>query len=230
MAGMNHKRAAAVILAAALVIPLFIGATRLAGWGSGGDDGKAGSAADDAQTLRDFAATLQASQDLTYTATYATAAGVPVTAAQEAPQRIYRSAAAVYLAGPDATVLCRTPADEPAACTRSAGTDGIPLTHARNLTDVLATGFIAPELVSAYISRLAARVPGKVVTADRDVAGLRVSCVEVVSAVAACATAGGVLAHFQSPDGRLTLTAFQPAVAPEVFALPAGALVTDLDG
>jgi hypothetical protein len=229
MAGMNHKRTAAIILAAALVIPLFIGATRLAGWGSDGDDGKAGGAAD-AQALRDFAATLAGGQELTYTAIYATASGVPITAAQEAPRRVYRSAAAVYLAGPDATVLCRTPAGEPAACNRSAGTDGIPLTHARGLTEVLATDFIAPELVSAYISRLAARVPGAVVKSNRDVAGLPVSCVEIVSAVTACATADGVLAHFQSPDGRLTLTAYQAALAPEVFMLPAGAVITDLDG
>lgn len=230
MAGMNHKRTAAIILAGALVIPLFIGATRLAGWGSGDGDGRAGGTAADAQALRDFVATLSGGQELTYTATYATAAGVPVTAAQEAPRRAYRSAAAIYLAGPDATVVCRTPVDEPAACNRSAGTDGIPLTHARGLTDLIATGFIAPELVSAYISRLAARVPGTVGRTSRDVAGLPVSCVEVASAVTACATAGGVLAHFESPDGRLTLTEYKPAVAPEVFALPTGAVVTDLDG
>lgn len=225
----SKKRIAAGIAVVALSVPLLMGATRLFGWGGGGDGGKAGTAAD-AQALRDFAASLTGSQDLVYTAGYTTGTGTAVTAVQESPRRAYRSAAAVYVAGPDANVLCRTPAGETPSCVRSAGTEGIPLTHAKGLVDVLAPGFIAPELVSAYISRLAARVPGPVVRTSRDVAGRPTGCVQVARVVTACATAEGVLAHFESPDGRLTLTTYGGAAAAEAFALPANAVVTDVGG
>jgi hypothetical protein len=220
---------AAVIAAVALTVPLLIGATKLFGWGGGDDAPKQGTAAD-AQALRDFAAGLAEGQELTYTAGYTTAKGTAVTAAQEAPRRAYRSAAAVYVAGPDANVLCRTPSGEKPGCVRSAGTEGIPLTHAKALVDVLAPDFIAPELIAAYISRLAARVPGTVKRMARDIAGRPTDCVEVARVVTTCATAEGVLAYFESPDGRLTLTRYEPTVTAADFALPAGAAVTDVDG
>ncbi len=134
------------------------------------------------------------------------------------------------MAGPDANVLCRTPGGEKPNCVRSAGTEGIPLTHAKALVDVLAPDFIAPELVSAYISRLAARVPGPVEKTTRDIAGRSTGCVRVAEVVTACATAEGVLAHFESPDGRLTLTAYEGAVTTDGFTLPPDAVVTDVDG
>lgn len=226
----SKKRMAAVIAAVALTVPLLIGATTLFGWGGGGDDGPTTGTAADAQVLRDFAAGLADGQELTYTAGYTTGKGTEVTAVQEAPRRAYRSAAAVYLAGPDANILCRTPNGEKPGCVRSAGTDGIPLTHAKALVDVLAPDFIAPELVSAYISRLAARVPGTVKRMARDIAGRPTHCVQVVQVVTTCATADGVLAFFESPDGRLTLTTYRAAVTDADFALPAGAVVTDVDG
>ena len=136
----------------------------------------------------------------------------------------------MYLAGPDANILCRTPTGEKPGCVRSAGTDGIPLTHAKALVDVLAPDFIAPELISAYISRLAARVPGPVKRTSRDIAGRPTDCVQVAQVVTACATADGVLAHFESPDGRLTLTTYAPTVTEADFALPPNAVVTDVDG
>lgn len=224
----SKKRIAAGIAVVALSVPLLMGATQLFGWG-GGDDRKAGTPAD-AQALRDFAAGLAGGQELVYTAGYTTGKGTAVTAVQESPRRAYRSATAVYVAGPDANVLCRTPGGEKPNCVRSAGTDGIPLTHAKALVDVLAPDFIAPELVSAYISRLAARVPGRVDRMSRDIAGRPTECVRVAEVVTACATAEGVLAHFESPDGRLTLTTYEPAVAPEGFVLPPDSVVTDVDG
>jgi len=160
---------------------------------------------------------------------YFTGTGTAVTAVQESPRRAYRSTAALYGVSPTETVLCRTPGSERPTCNRTAGRDGIPLTDARGLTDVLAADFIAPELVISYLSRLAAKVPGTVNRFDRTVAGLATRCVEVMKTVVACATADGVLAHFESPDGRLTLNAYQPAVAEHAFALPANAAVTDLD-
>jgi hypothetical protein len=224
----SKKRIAAGVAAVALTVPLLLGAAQLFGWG-GGSAPKAGTPAD-AQALRDFAAGLAEGTELVYTASYTTGKGTTVTAVQEAPRRAYRSASAVYVAAPDANVLCRTPGGEKPNCVRSAGTDGIPLTHAKALVDVLAPDFIAPELVSAYISRLAARVPGPVERMSRDIAGRTTDCVRVAAVVTACATAEGVLAHFESPDGRLTLTTFDAAVAPEGFALPPNAVVTDVDG
>jgi len=227
MGGKSNKRMAAVILAAALIVPVFLGATRLTGWGE--EDAKTGGP-EDAQALRDVVAVLQEGGDLTYTAAYLTRSGTAVTAAQEGPRRAYRSAAALYAVSPAETVLCRTPSGERPTCRRGTGRDGIPLTDARGLTDVLATDFIAPELVTAYLSRLAARVPGKVNRFDRTVAGLPTSCVEIMKTVVACATADGVLAHFESPDGKLTLTGYQATVVEVAFELPAGAAITDLDG
>jgi hypothetical protein len=225
----SKKRIAATVAAVALAVPLLLGATRLFGWGSDDTGPKAGGAAD-AQELRDFAAGLANGRDLTYTAGYTTGQGTAITAVQEAPRRAYRSAAAVYVAGPDANILCRTPSGEKAGCVRSAGSDEIPLTQAKALLGVLAPDFIAPELVSAYISRLAARVPGPVDRLSRDIAGKRTDCVRVAQVVTACATADGVLAYFESPDGRLTLTTYEPTIAADGFALPAGAVVTDVDG
>jgi hypothetical protein len=227
MGGNNRKRSAAIVLAAALIIPVFVGATRLVGWSGDGD--KAGGPAD-AQALRDVVALLQDGGELTYTAVYLTGTGTAVTAVQESPRRAYRSVAALYAVSPNETVLCRTPGNERPDCRRAAGRDGIPLTEARGLNDVLATDFIAPELVAAYLSRLAARVPGKVNRFDREVAGLSTRCIEVMKTMVTCATTDGVLAHFESPDGRLTLTGYQPTVAAEAFDLPAGASITDLDG
>jgi hypothetical protein len=226
-AGQNRKRTAAIILAAALIVPVFLGATRLVGWG---DDASTTGGPQDAQALRDAVAVLQDGGDLTYTAVYLTGSGTAITAVQESPRRAYRSTAAFYAVSPSETVLCRTPSGERPACNRGAGRDGIPLTDARGLTDVLATDFIAPELVTAYLSRLAARVPGKVNRFDRAVAGLPTRCVEIMKTVVACATADGVLAHFESPDGRLTLTGYQTTVAGAAFDPPAGAAITDLDG
>jgi hypothetical protein len=54
--------------------------------------------------------------------------------------------------------------------------------------------------------------------------------VQVAQVVTTCATADGVLAFFESPDGRLTLTTYRAAVTDADFALPAGAVVTDVDG
>ena len=221
---------AAVIAAVALSVPLLLGATKLFGWDDNADDNRKPGSAADAQALRDFAAGLANGEELTYTAGYTTGKGTAVTAVQETPRRVYRSAMAVYLAGPDANILCRTPAGEQPGCVRSAGTDGIPLTHAKALVDVLAQDFIAPELISAYISRLAARVPGPVKRMNRDIAGHPTNCVQVVQVVTTCATAEGVLAYFESPDGRLTLTTYQPAVTEADFALPPNAVVTDVEG
>jgi hypothetical protein len=226
-AGQNRKRTAAIILATALIVPLFIGATRLAGWG-GSEPTNTGGGPSDAQALRDVVAVLQDGGEPTYTAVYLTGSGTAVTATQEAPRRAYRSTAALYMVSPVETVLCRTPSGERPACNRGPGRDGIPLTEARGLADVLATDFIAPELVVSYLSRLAAKVPGRVNRFDRRVAGLATECVEVMKTVVACATADGVLAHFESPDGKLTLTGYQPTVATEAFDLPPGAAVTDL--
>jgi hypothetical protein len=224
----TKKRIAAGIAAVALTVPLLLGAAQLFGWG-GDSPQKAGTPAD-AEALRDFAAGLAAGQELTYTAGYTTGKGTAVTAVQESPRRAYRSASAVYVAGPDANVLCRTPGGEKPNCVRSAGTEGIPLTHAKALVDVLAPDFIAPELVSAYISRLAARVPGPVERMSRDIAGRSTGCVRVARVVTACATDDGVLAHFESPDGRLTLTTYEATVAAEGFVLPPDAVVTDVEG
>lgn len=225
---MSNKRSAAILLATALIVPLFLGASKLIGWGS--DDAAGGGTPADAQALRDVADILGDGGELTYTAVYHTRSGTAVTAVQESPRRAYRSAAALYAVSPAETVLCRTPSGERPACNRTAGRDGIPLTDARGLTEVLATDFIAPELVTAYLSRLAAKVPGRVNRFERTVAGLATHCVEVMRAVVACATADGVLAHFESPDGLLTLASYQPAVAAAAFDLPGGAAVTDLDG
>jgi hypothetical protein len=219
---------AAILLAAALIVPLFLGATKLVGWGSHPDSGSGTPA--DAEALREIAGLLDDGVELTYTAVYHTASGTSVTAVQESPRRAYRSAAALYAVSPAETVLCRTPSGERPACNRTAGRDGIPLTDARGLADVMATDFIAPELVAAYLSRLAAKVPGRVNHFTRTIAGLATRCVEVMKAVVACATADGVLAHFESPDGQLTLAAYEPTVAAAAFDLPRGATVTDLDG
>jgi hypothetical protein len=227
MAGQNRKRTAAIILATALIVPLFIGATRLAGWG-GAEPANSGGGPADAQALRDVVAVLQDNAERTYTAVYFTGSGTAVTATQEAPRRAYRSTAALYTVSPTETVLCRTPSGERPACNRGPGRDGSPLSEARGLTDVLATDFIAPELVVAYLSRLAAKVPGRVNRFDREVAGLATRCVEVMKTVVACVTSDGVLAHFESPDGRLMLNGYQPTVASYAFDLPAGAAITDL--
>jgi hypothetical protein len=104
----------------------------------------------------------------------------------------------------------------------------VPLSHARALAGVLDGDFIAPELVSAYISRLAARSP-TVERASRTAAGQAVHCVGVPRMFNACATASGVLAYFDAPDGRLTLTRYQPDAAAELFALPRGAAITEFD-
>lgn len=225
----SKKRVAATVAAVALSVPLLMGATQLFGWGGGSAAQKAGGA-EDAQALRDFAAGLADGRDLAYTAGYTTGKGTAVTAVQDAPRRAYRSATAVYVAGPDANVLCRTPGGEKPGCVRSPGTDEIPLTQAKALLGVLAPDFIAPELVSAYISRLAARVPGPVEKLSRDIAGRSTNCVKVAQVVSACSTAEGVLAFFESPDGRLTLTTYEPTAPAESFALPADALVTDVEG
>lgn len=226
----SKKRVAATIAAVALSVPLLIGATQLFGWGKGAPAARQTGGAEDAQALRDFAAGLAEGRGLTYTAAYATGQGTPITAVQDAPRRAYRSASAVYVAGPDANVLCRTPGGERPGCVRSSGSDEIPLTQAKALLGVLAPDFIAPELVSAYISRLAARVPGPVEKLTRDIAGRGTDCVRVAQVVTACSTAEGVLAYFESPDGRLTLTTYEPSVAADGFTLPADAVVTDVDG
>jgi hypothetical protein len=226
MGGKSNKRTAALILAAALIVPVFLGATRLAGWGEDATTAAGGPA--DAQALRDIVAVLQDGAEPTYTAVYLTGTGTAITAVQQSPRRAYRSTSALYTVSPADTVLCRTPSGERPVCNRGPGRDGIPLSDARGLNDVLATDFIAPELVTAYLSRLAARVPGKVNRFDRTVAGLPTRCVEVIKTVVTCATADGVLAHFESPDGRLTLSAYQTTVAETAFDLPEGAAVTDL--
>jgi hypothetical protein len=224
---MNTRRVAATVLAATLLVPALIGATRIAGWGSD-DTGKPGSAAD-GRALRDFASVLQGSQDTTFTAWYTTGSGVAVTHAQEPPRRAYRSTAGMYLAGPDATYMCRTPDGERPSCSRAAGTDGVPLGHARALAGVLDGDFVAPELVVAYLGRLAARAPGRVTRSERVIAGQPTTCVAVPTLFTACATPSGVLAAFEAPDGQLTMTGYQPTAVAETFALPPGATVSDLD-
>jgi hypothetical protein len=87
--------------------------------------------------------------------------------------------------------------------------------------------FVAPPLVSAYLGRLAAHQPGRVVHSQRVVAGQNSDCVAVPQVFVACATAAGVLTYFEAPDATLTMTGFQPSAAPELFGLPRGATVTD---
>lgn len=225
---MNTRRVAATILAAALLVPALFGAVKLIGWASGDDDGRPGTAAD-GRALRDFAGFLQDSHDVTYTAWYTTASGAVVTHVQEPPRRAYRSSAGLYVAGPDATYLCRTPGDGPATCNRAAGTEGVPLGHARALAGVLEGDFVAPELVVAYISRLAARSPGRVTHSERVIAGQPTRCIAVARLFSACATGAGVLAAFEASDGRLTMTGYQAEPVPETFLLPPNATVSDLD-
>jgi hypothetical protein len=225
---MNTRRVAATVLAAALVVPALIGAFRIAGWGFGDDTGGPGTAAD-GRALRDFAAVLSGSHDVTFTAWYTTGSGIVVTHAQEPPRRAYRSADGLYLAGPDATYLCRTRDGERASCSRAAGTDTVPLSHARALAGVLDGDFIAPELVVAYLGRLSARSPGRVTSTERVIAGQPVRCIAIQKLFSACATGSGVLAEFDAPDGRVTLTGYQAEAVPDTFALPRDATVTDLD-
>jgi len=233
---MNNRRVAATVLAAALVVPALLGAMQLAGWGTGGTghaEGASGTAGAGrqagAEQLREFAAGLQSGREHTYTAWYTTASGVVVMHAQEPTRRAYRSAAGLYVAGPDATYLCRTPAGARARCSRAAGTDTVPLSHARALAGVLEGDFYAPELVGAYLSRLAARSPAGVQRSERVVAGQPTRCIAVPEAFTACATASGALAHFEAPEGRLTMTGYQATATADLFALPRGAAISDVD-
>ena len=236
---MNNRRVAAAVLATALIGPALIGAFQLAGLaGIGGEargatPGGAGAAVGgaattaDAQALREFAGTLNAPRDDSFSAQYATASGAVVTLVHEPPRRAYRSAAASYLIGPDVAYLCRTPPGEPPTCRREAGVETVPLDRARGLTGVLADDFIAPEVIASYLGRIAARPPGRVQRSERVIANQRVRCIAIPAAFTACATADGLLAHFEAPDGRLTLTGYRPEAPADAFALPRGAVVTD---
>ncbi len=224
---MNNRRVAATVLAAALLLPALMGAIRLVDWAAGPRPAKAGGAAD-AQALREFAEAMRETRERTFTARYTTGSGAVVTHAQEPPRRAYRSAAGLYLVGPDATYLCRTPDAERPTCSRAAGAEAVPLSHARALSGVLDGDFIAPELVSAYLSRIASRSPGRVDRSERVIAGQQTRCIAITGLFSACATTEGVLAAFEAPEGRLVLTAYQSAAAPATFALPPGATMNDI--
>jgi hypothetical protein len=140
---------------------------------------------------------------------------------------VYRSTAGVYLGGPDATYMCRTPKGGRPTCSRAAGADTVPLSHARALTGVLDGDFIPPELVREYLNRLAARSAGRIDHSERVVAGQPTKCIAIVKLFTACITQSGVLAHFNAPEGALTMTGYQPTVTPETFAVPRNAAITD---
>jgi hypothetical protein len=219
----NRRRLVAAIFAAALVVPALLGASQLFGWGTGPSDAKD----PDAAAIRAFVAFLDTVHGQTFTAWYTTGAGVSVTHAQEPPRQAYRSASGVYVAGPDASYLCRTADGEQPRCDRGAGVDDVELTAARAMIGVLDERFVAPPLVSAYLSRVAGSRPGTVARSQRVVGGQNTDCIAIVRLFTACATRGGVLAYFDSPDARLTLTGFQPTVTQELFALPRGAAIVD---
>jgi hypothetical protein len=224
----NTRRTAAIVLAAALLVPALLGATKLAGWATGSSsDGSSGRAAT-ARALSDFADAMRAAEELTFTVVYTTASGAEVTHAQEPPRRAYRSLAGVYVSGPDATHMCRTPRGERPTCSRAAGADSVPLGHAKALAGVLDGDFLAPELVGAYLSRLAARDAGRIDRSERVIAGQQTSCIAIVRLFTACATQTGILAHFSAPEGALTMTAYAPTAAPDLFALPRNAAVTEV--
>jgi hypothetical protein len=226
MAGINTRRVAASVLAAALLVPALIGATKLAGWAAGSARDDTGTA--DREALARFADALQLSRDRTFTVRYTTGSGALVTYAQEPPRHAYRSAAGLYVAGPDATYMCRTPAGERANCSHAPGVETVPLGHARALSGVLDGDFLAPELVAAYLSRLAARSPGQVQRSERAIAGQPTRCIAIAGLFSACATEAGVLAEFEAPEGRLVMTGYQPTTTPDTFALPRNAAMKEI--
>jgi hypothetical protein len=224
----ESKRAAAIVLAVALTVPALLGAVKLFGPKPGEDAQALAARAEAAETLRDFVARLDAAGDQTYTAWYTTGAGQTIVSANEPPRHVYRSPVGQYVSGPEATYACRTPENERPACARTAGVDGVPLTHARALIELLQGSFAPPEVIASWLSRAATNPPGPVVRSEQVYAEQPGSCVAVAKVFTACATPTGVLTFFESPDAKLALTQFKTgAPAAEMFSLPKGAAVSD---
>jgi hypothetical protein len=90
----------------------------------------------------------------------------------------------------------------------AAGADSVPLGHAKALASVLDGHLLAPELISAYLSKFAARDAGRIDRSERVVAGQPAKCIAILKPYPACATESGILAHFSAPEGALR--SYQP--------------------
>ena len=180
--------------------------------------------------------TLASSQDTTYTAEYATAAGTSVTVVQAPPRRAYRGMDVTYVLNPDDAYLCRS-----TRCQRAPGADTVSPAQAVAIGAAFRGEFIAPEAAIARLAAVASEAdpahPVRAVRGQRVFATGPADCVAVSGAAGrvetACVSPAGVLVFFDgtSESGgavRIELRRFSATAAPDALDPPAGAHVTDV--
>jgi len=189
-----------------------------------------------APLVNDLAARLTSAEQGSYTAHYQLAGGRSAVVARQAkPSRTaYRYPGGVMVLTAASSTECLT-STKPAHCRRTGAqpADNAPIFDRPDSHGLIATGVVIKLLTATALD------PHAVVTQrDTTMAGENATCVTAdqvraapASSYSACVTTSGVLASASMTiDGQrveLTLTAFSPTVAPNLFNLPAGAILDD---
>jgi hypothetical protein len=188
-----------------------------------------------AQLADDLTDRMTAAGLLTYTATYSLPHGASATIAQaQDPVRVaYSYPDGKLVLTPDRTADCRTRAGA-TTCTQSGPPSPPGDPTATLLSRIDGRGLISPALVITLLDAVALDGDSVLTQHDTTLSGEHATCVDVhdlsdapASAFTACVTTGGLLASFDGTvDGdpiEVTLDHYQTTVAPDAFALPAGA-------
>jgi hypothetical protein len=185
------------------------------------------------QLVSDLAARLDRSGSLTYTAVYGMPGGARATIVQSPPRAAYTYPGGALIFTPDSVASCDT-----TTCTLtppvSPGAD--PPSALVNAVSV--RGMIAPPMVMSLLTTAALDGDALVTTHDTTLAGQTATCVRISGATdgpapdyEVCVTTDGVLASFSGTVAGaridIHLDRYDTTVAPEAFALPAGAKVVD---
>jgi hypothetical protein len=190
------------------------------------------------QLVSDLASRLERSGALTFTAVYRLPQGATATISQaQNPGR----AGYVYPGGkltltPGEVADCRTGATTTCTLTPppSPGTDPA----AALIGEVSDRGLVAPQLVITLLTAAEVSAQAVVTTRDTTIAGENATCVKIegvqnaaASTFEVCVTTDGLLGSFTGQVNGTTvdisLERYEPTVAPDAFALPAGAKIVD---
>jgi hypothetical protein len=192
-----------------------------------------------ARLVNEMANRLSHAGTLTYTAIYQLPGGQSATIAQaQNPAR----AAYTYPTGklaitPDSVADCRTDAT-PATCTLTPPPSPNTDPTLDLLTEIGSRGLIAPTTVISLLTAASLDNEAVVTQHDTTIAAQNATCVDVTgisnapaSSFSACITIDGLLGSFSgtvSGDAiEVSLDRYTTSVAPDAFALPANAKITD---
>jgi hypothetical protein len=199
--------------------------------------GQARRAADTISAVGALAQTLGNHDTLTYTAEYRLADGSTTTAVQRPPDTAFVGPAGRFVSTPQRLIMC----DAKKICQSAVNRTGeLDITNAGMVPSAAGAGFVTAPIALALLSPDSITDGVTVHRSTRKIAGQQSTCLKLDGGDAparrftVCVTDAGLLASFKGDldhdqTADIELTSYSTTVDPQVFAVPAGYQVINVD-